>query len=432
MDWIKVMGILVGVFQSKENMMKIVSIFLLCLVIFVAITQTTFSQDRITVSGIIFDAVTNKPLPYVNINLPGKNMGSVSNNDGYFIFRCPQAFLNDSLIISHIGYRSYSRTIRELAGTVNIIELEPQPIEFAKVVVLPVTGLDIVKEAIRQLPNNCQQDPFIMTGFYRELIREKQDLHKYAEGVISIYREMGNRDLIKLIKGRNRENLKAFAVHKKADPTLGGPMNCFYRDITNYPEEFFSKEYFEYYNYSIEGITRINNRPVYIISFDKKPEAKKGRYRGYLYIDRDSQAILKADYEYNDYGLKRSQPDPIQRSLAKLIVGITFESAGSHATVNYIEMNGQWYLKSVRYSIVDKLTRKKVEYRYTTEKELLISEITTENVNAFKAEELLDPKEEFSRQVGEYDEEFWNDYNIIKATESQRALIDDLNLDESE
>jgi hypothetical protein len=53
-------------------------------------------------------------------------------------------------------------------------------------------------------------------------------------------------------------------------------------------------------------------------------------------------------------------------------------------------------------------------------------------VNAFKAEELLDPKEEFSRQVGEYDEEFWNDYNIIKATESQRALIDDLNLDESE
>jgi hypothetical protein len=394
--------------------------------------QTAFSRDQVTVTGIIFDAANGKPLPYVNIHLSGKNIGSVSNNDGYFLFRCPETLLDDSLIISHIGYWSYTNTICELKDTINIIELDPEPVELAGVVAFPVTGLDIIKAAILQLPENCNRNPYIMTGFYRELIREKQDLHKYAEGVIRIYREFGKGDLIKLIKGRNRENLKAFAVHKNADPTLGGPINCFYRDITNYAREFFSEEYFDYYDYSLEGMTSVDNRPVYIISFDKKPDAKKGSYRGRLFIERDSKAIIKADYEYNEYGLKKSQPDPVQRSLAKLFVGITFESAGSNATVDYIEMDGQWYLKSVRYTIVDKLTRKNTVYLYTTEKELLISGITTENLKAFEKDELLDPDKEFSRQVGEYDEEFWKDYTIIKATDSQRTLIEEMAGDEAE
>ena len=396
------------------------------------IFQLVFSKNQTTVSGIIFDSITGKSLPYVNICLYSKNMGTVSNNDGYFIFKFPEMFLNDTLIISHIGYRTYSKRLCEFSNIMNVIELEPEPIELSEVVIIPVTGLEIVKEAIQQLPDNNIQLPYLMTGFYRELIREKQDLHKYAEGVINIYREQGNKDLIKLIKGRKRENLKAFAVHKKADPTLGGPISCFYKDITNYDREFFTEDNFKFYDYSIERIAMFNNKPTYIVSFDKKPNAKKGLYRGKLYIDRDSKALVKAEYEYNEFGLKKSQPDPVQRSLARLFVGIIFESAGSSAEIDYVELEGQWYLKSIRYTIIDKLTRKNKVYLYTTEKDLVISKITTEKIVAFEENELLDPRKEFSIQIGEYDEAFWTDFNILKATDTQKSFINNMGIEESE
>jgi len=406
--------------------MKTFCIHGVLLLLLVSLTIPLSAQNPVSLSGLIYDAANDQPLPYVNITLPGQSIGTVSNSDGYFLFRCPAEFLDDTLMISHIGYRSDSRPARHFQNGPHIIELQPEPVALPEVVVSPVTGLDIVKAALERIPENYPPEPYLMTGFYRELIREKQDLHKYAEGVIRIYREPEEKDRIKLIKGRKRENLPAFAVHKKADPTLGGPMHCFYRDISHYHREFFSAKFFRYYDYTIEGITRVNGKATYIIAFDKKPSAKKGWYRGQLYIERNSKAIIKAEYEYNEFGLKKSQPDAVQRSLAKLIVGITFESGGSQAEVLYTEIDGRWYLKNVRYSIVDKLTRKDTVYLYTTEKELLISGISTRNVHDFAEEELLDPAREFADQLGEYDEEFWQEFNIISATDSQKALIDEM------
>ena len=406
---------------------RISNIRIIGIIVFALITHISFSQKSINISGRIINAENKEPLSYVNISLQDKNIGTISNKEGYFIFKCPEEYEDNTLIISCIGYESYTKKLATFSNSMNIIELKPATIILDEVVVRGKTALGIIKEALQKMPENYNTTPYIMTGFYRELIREKQDLHKYAEGVIDTYHEIGNKDLIKLIKGRKKENLKAFGVHKKADPTLGGPIGCFYKDITNYSREFFNDEYFKYYDFTIEGMTSVNGKPAYIISFDKNPEAKKGRYKGFIYIDKFSKAVISINYEYNEYGLRKSQPDAVQRSLAKLIVGITFESLGSFTTVNYTEINGKWYLKSVKYKIIDKLIRKKKVYIYTTEKDLMISEINKENIKKFNDDELLNPQKEFSKQVGEYDEEFWKNYNIIKATESQKVLIDDMN-----
>lgn len=397
-----------------------------------AITLSTNESDTHEIKGIVIDSETQEPLPYSHLSIKNKPFGTITNEDGYFIFKYPEENRNDTLIISYLGYENSIKKLSIFNDSMNFIELKPATIILDEVVVQAKTALSIIKEAIQKLPENYSTAPYIMTGFYRELIREKQDLHKYAEGVIDIYHKMGNKDLIKLIKGRKKENLKAFGVHKKANPTLGGPMGCFYKDITNYEREFFNTEYLKYYDYTIEGLTSVNGKPAYIISFDKKPEVKKGRYKGTIYIDKSSKAVISTNYEYNEYGMRKSQPDAVQRGLAKLIVGITFESLGSFATVNYTEVNGTWYLKSGKYKIIDKLTRKKKVYIYTTEKDLMISEIKKDNIGRFNNEELLDPKKEFSIQIGEYDEQFWENYNIIKATESQKILMDDVDNGEIE
>ena len=409
----------------------ILNVRIIGIVIFTLVEHISFSQNPIKISGRIIDAEKKESISYVNISLQGKHIGSISNEEGYFIFKCPEQFSDDTLRFSCIGYKTYSRILLDFNDSINLVELVPEIVLIPEVTIKPLVAKDIVNEAIKKIPDNYQTTPYIMTGFYRELIREKKDLHKYAEGVIDTYHEIGNKDLIKLIKGQKKENLKAFGVHKKADPTLGGPIGCFYKDITNYDREFFNDKYFKYYDYTIKGITSINEKTVYIISFDKKPEAKKGKYKGIIYIDKTSKAVISINYEYNEYGLRKSQPDAVQRRLAKLIVGITFESLGSFTTVNYFEINGKWYLKSVKYKIIDKLTRKKKVYTYATEKDLMISEIKKENIKKFNDDELLNPKKEFSKQIGKYDEGFWKNYNTIKATESQKMLIDDMDNGES-
>lgn len=387
--------------------------------------------NKFVIKGIVINAGTHEPLPYSHISIKNKPLGTITNKDGLFIFKYPEENKNDTIIISYIGYENYIKGLATFNDSIIIIELKPATIVLDEVEVQAKTALSIIEEAIRKIPENYNTTPYIMTGFYRELIREKQDLHKYAEGVIDTYHEIGNKDLIKLIKGRKKENLKAFGVHKKADPTLGGPIGCFYKDITNYDMEFFNDEYFKYYDFTIEGMTSVNGKPAYIISFDKNPEAKKGKYKGIIYIDKTSKAVISINYEYNEYGLRKSQPDAVQRKLAKLIAGITFESLGSFTAVNYFEINGKWYLKSVKYKIIDKLTRKKKVYTYATEKDLMISEIKKENIKKFNDEELLNPKKEFSKQIGIYDEGFWKNYNTIKATETQKMLIDDMDNGES-
>ena len=82
--------------------MKIIkNCFILCLVIFQA---SLFAQTSI--SGIVIASKTKEALPYVNIGIPGKDIGTVSNTKGEFHLQLEDKYLTDSLKISIIGFKS--------------------------------------------------------------------------------------------------------------------------------------------------------------------------------------------------------------------------------------------------------------------------------------------------------------------------------------
>jgi len=395
------------------------SILLLCLFL----PTLIYPKELLTITGKISDALSLEAIPFANLYIEGEKIGSTSNSEGYFIFKCPIEFVDDSLIISHIGYHSYLSTPRIMADSLNLIYLNSEPILLPEIIVSAVTARSIVERAINKVSSNYNSNPYMITGFYRELIRNDSILNKYAEGVIDVYRDSNGTDLIKLLKGRKRENLAAFKVHKKADPTLGGPIGCFYKDITRYDREFFTLSNLSDYQYSIEGISTLEDKAVYLIKFDRIPGSRGGRYKGRLYIDKSTHAVIRVEYEYNDFGLKKAQPDAVQRSLAKLFVGITFETAGFNATIDYFNKDDQWYIKSVRYSIEDVLTKKGVKYSYLTEKELIVTNLRFNEIKKFKKAELLNPKKEFVAQLGAHDETFWEDYNFLQTTEKEDQFI---------
>ena len=65
-----------------------------------------FEMDTVSVlrfSGRLEDIKTRETLPYANIFIKNKSLGTISNTDGVFIITLPQRFSNDSLYFSFLG-----------------------------------------------------------------------------------------------------------------------------------------------------------------------------------------------------------------------------------------------------------------------------------------------------------------------------------------
>jgi len=79
--------------------MKIISVLLLIL-------SSTFLQSQTVIKGSLIDKTTKETLPYVNIGVIGKNLGTVSDINGNFKIELPKQHDNDTLRISMIGYET--------------------------------------------------------------------------------------------------------------------------------------------------------------------------------------------------------------------------------------------------------------------------------------------------------------------------------------
>lgn len=85
-------------------------------------------------SGIIVDDKDRQPIAYANIGIPGKNVGTVSNENGFFSIEAKE--LSDTLKISFIGYDSSINTFKNLQ-TVDTIYLIKSIIGLEEVVIKP-------------------------------------------------------------------------------------------------------------------------------------------------------------------------------------------------------------------------------------------------------------------------------------------------------
>lgn len=109
-------------------------IFIISLLIISAL-QSGIAQ---TVEGIIQDAETNKPLPFVNIGIPGKGIGTVAQGDGRFTLDLRGALPEDTIRISMIGYATEQRKAGDwMQSKQIIIALYPLDQQLAEVVVRP-------------------------------------------------------------------------------------------------------------------------------------------------------------------------------------------------------------------------------------------------------------------------------------------------------
>ena len=73
-------------------------------------------QAQTMVFGKITDAEFNEPLPFVNIGIPGAGIGTVSDEQGYYLLEIPSDKVNYSIYFSMVGFAFQSFKISQIDG----------------------------------------------------------------------------------------------------------------------------------------------------------------------------------------------------------------------------------------------------------------------------------------------------------------------------
>lgn len=103
---------------------------LLIAIFIVGFWQLSIAQGQ--VDGVVLDADTNEPVPYVNIGIIEQMRGTVSNKGGQFNLRFESDA--DSVLFSAIGFQSVKSSIRDLLNA-SSVRLQKTTYEMEEIVI---------------------------------------------------------------------------------------------------------------------------------------------------------------------------------------------------------------------------------------------------------------------------------------------------------
>lgn len=404
-------------------------------IVFAILLQTLFlmlmhpvfgSNDEtyITIHGSIKDAKTNKPLFFAYVSLPDLHVGTVSNSEGDYIFKINSSLNAQEVEFSHLGYISKRIPIADLTHSDVEVYLEPSSLPLPELTIRPLDAAQILADALAKISKNYSSNPNMLTGFYRETIKQRREYISISEAVLDIYKAPYKRhtstDRVRIYKGRKSSNVK------KADTLAvklqGGPKTTLLLDVAKNPDILFFEDYDLYYDFNVEDIVTLDNEINYVISFTQKPEVIIPLYEGRLYINSNNLAITNAQFSLNLTDGKEAA----KVFLLKKPRGVKFVPTSTSYYVTFTEHNGTYYLSYARNELSFKANwnQRLFSTNYTVMSELAITDRDTEEIPRIPFKETFKSSHVLSDAVEAFnDVDFWGEHNYIKPEESIEKAI---------
>lgn len=384
-------------------------------------------EEYITISGTVRDQKSKKKLEYVNIAVPGSNVGTVTNEDGDFSVKIKSSLLAKEVEVSHVGYLNAIIPVNgsDISGVV--VNLIPTENLLEEIVVRARDPRFIVEEAMSKIAVNYSPTTNMLTGFYRETAQKGRRYINISEAIIDIYKtpytENVERDRVQIYKGRS------LLSQKKSDTLvvklLGGPNLSVYVDIVKNPDILLDKETLPYYSFKMEESVMIDERPQYVISFTPQAILPYALYYGKLYIDKERLAFTRAEFNLNMDDRNKAT----QAILKKKPFGLRFKPLEVSFLITYKQRDNLTYLSYIRNEVRFNCDWKRRLFatNYTINSEMVVTDNDTENVNNISYKLAFKPSQSLSDKVGDFmDEDFWGAYNIIEPTESLESAVNKL------
>lgn len=372
------------------------------------------SLNYVQYKGVVIDMESRKPLGYATLTLEGANLSSVANSEGEFSFKVPILKTDGKVVVNFLGYKEKVISLSALKPDKNRIELELLTVTLSTISVHPKDPNMLMRAIMNKRADNYSGEQDKMIAFYRETIKKNKTYVSLSEAVLDVYKQpciSARSDQIELSKGRkSTDYTRLDTITFKLQ---GGPYTSVLLDIMKNPEMVFTEDMMFNYEFTIENISKIGDRLMYVIDFRQNPNVKEPLYYGKLYVDTESLAILSATFSLNVTD-KNASSDLFIR---KKPVGAKVYPTEANYQVNYREKGGKWYFGYSRAEIVFKIEWKKRLFNthYASTIEMAITDWEKSTVKNAKPVEKLKPYVVMMEEVSGFaDPEFWGVYNVIE------------------
>ncbi|HPS14158.1 MAG TPA: carboxypeptidase-like regulatory domain-containing protein, partial [Prolixibacteraceae bacterium] len=323
----------------------------------------------ITINGSITDEKNEEPIPFCNIAIVGKAIGTMSNSEGNFSIKIPVKYECDTLRFSCLGFTAYDLPIKMATDSVLNVRLGKTVYHLKTIDVVHYFPPFVLQNFFENLQNNYNNKYAFFTTYYREIIKENAKYTDVSEAVLNVLKAPSdnefNDDLVKFIKGRKSNDVQPFDdIRFKLK---GGPYYITKLDIIKNKESFINPEFIQLYTYEFERKTLIDGRETAVISFTPISNLRDMLYEGLLYFDIETWAISRVEFRYTKQGLK----DARQMMIEKEPKGCKAIPEELSYQVQYKLIGRWWYLYSARSTmqikILDKEKRQRTHFNSIAE-----------------------------------------------------------------
>jgi hypothetical protein len=373
--------------------------------------------------GSVTDRESKNPLVFATISVSGTNIATISNSEGVFLLKVPKNLVNAKVTVSYIGYRSKQFSLSDFRPENNRIELEMQNVNLKEITVFPRDPELLMRAIMNKIGQNYTKDPLLMTAFYREAIKKRRTYVSLSEAVVEIVKQpylSARGDYAQIYKGRKSTD------YNKLDTLVfklqGGPYTNLMLDIMKNPEMIFTEDMIGNYQFTLNDITKIDDRLTYIIRFRQWPHLKNPLYYGELYIDTETLALTGALFDLN----VEDRDAASQMFIKKKPVGARVYPTSAQYRVDYREKDGRWYMGYSRGQITFKVIWNKKLFNtvYESTIEMLVTDWQKLAENPVNPAERLKPTVIMADEISGFaDPEFWGDYNVIEPEKSIETAI---------
>jgi len=378
-----------------------------------------YAQETYTISGIVVDKDTGVPVPYVLVGVPEQQRGISANLNGYFkliLIDYPQ---NHHLQISSLGYERLSVPLSEVdKDQEQRFELKSKPTVLDEIVIIgkSKTLAELVKSASKNRKIYLRSNPYLMNGFYREVLKINDQYQGLTEAQGILYMNGYNPGY----KNNSNHLTYDLAQWKHIRRTKYPDQEQRYLEIATLLK---AKDYYlhdgplhrkniDKFDYTVSDTSLYQDRLVLVINFNPKEAFTKSiNYHGQLHIKEDDQALLKLKVESKG-------PLPFLRNRE------SSSEIRSHFEVSYLLFDGQYYLNQTRFQ----RSYNKDGNLTNWDTQLIGASFTNQNAAFLNYHQRAVLYSEMLNPLMNYDPEFWDDFkysqgdDIKKMSEQQGDL----------
>jgi hypothetical protein len=163
----------------------------------------------------------------------------------------------------------------------------------------------------------------------------------------------------------------------------------------------------------LEDETSFNNREVYVVSYQRDFQLK-------VYIDKETYGIIHFEY-VNDHEEDLEKKYDLESKFAKIKRVVDFKFYEGKFFLNYIHVDTKvnWY----------DVKTGKLKFEAELQRQLLINRIENNPKDRIGFSRKM-RKYGLQYQDQQYNEKFWDNYNIIKQTPLDKKIVEDLEREE--